>query len=145
MIIHIALTLKKLFIAGKDFPWPRPQCSCGNLKPWGHGYVSKYFDGFADRFWLKRYHCPVCGKTILLKPKGYLKRFQASIETIRSSVKAKYHSGRWFPGICRCRQNHWYQALIRKTKGYFGNLHKDLVTAFEKLLEKGIIPMSRSI
>jgi len=145
MIIHIALTLNHLFQAGKKFPWPRPPCSCGNKKPWGHGYVSSYFDGFAGSFWLKRYHCPVCGAIILLKPKGYLKRFQASIEIVRSSVTRKQHSGKWLSCICRCRQNHWYQALIRKAMAYFGHLQDNLVAAFDKLLEKGIIPMSRSI
>jgi len=145
MIIHIALKLKQLFTEGKNFPWPRPSCCCGNEKPWGHGYVSSYFDGFAGQFWLKRYHCPVCGKVILLKPMGYLKRFQASIETVRLSVKLKYQSGKWLPDISRSRQNHWYRALIRHTTAYFDNLYDNLVAVFDKLLEKGILPMSRSI
>ena len=145
MIIHIVLTLKQLFKEGKNFSWPRPSCSCGNEHPWGHGYVSSYFDGFTGQFWLKRYHCPVCGKVILMKPKGYLKRFQTGIEIIRSSVKVKYYSGKWLPDISRSRQNHWYQALIRKSKAYFGNSQIDLVSAFNKLFMKGIIPMSRSI
>lgn len=145
MIIHITLTLKQLFKEGKDFSWPRPSCRCGNEKPWGHGYAPSFFDGFAGHFWLKRYLCPVCGKVILLKPKGYLKRFQASIEVARSSVMGKYYSGKWLPGLSRSRQNHWYQALIRKARAYFGHLQGDLVEAFEKLLEKGLTPMSRTI
>lgn len=145
MIIHIALTLKQLFEEGKNFSWPRPQCRCGNPNPWGHGYVSAYLDGFADPLWLKRYRCPVCNRTILLKPKGYLKRFRTSIKTIRSSVKRKQATGKWLKGICRYRQNHWYRAVTRNARAYFGDLEVDLVAAFDALLIKGVIPMSRSI
>ena len=145
MIFHIQLNLKKLFIDGKNFPWPRPACKCGNPKPWGHGYVPAYFDGFSDPFWLKRYRCPDCGKVIKLKPKGYFNKFQASIDTIRFSVIEKCYSGKWLPGILHSRQNHWFQALIRKTKAFFGNLQSDLVAAFEKLKNKREVPVSRSI
>lgn len=145
MIIHIAVTLKQLFDEGKNFSWPRPFCDCGNEKPWGHGFVLSYFDGFKDQFWLKRYRCPVCGKIILLKPKGYMKRFQANIEVIRSSLAGKYHFGTWLSGLSRSRQNHWYQALLRKMAAYFGNENDNPIEVFEKLLAKGELPMSRSM
>lgn len=76
------------FQKGKKNCWPRPELClrCHGRQLWGHGYVASYFDGFDQPLYLKRYRCPACGCVIKMKPAGYLKRFQAPTDTIRSSI-----------------------------------------------------------
>ena len=91
MIIFIPVVLKTILKEGKKYSWPRPErCPrCDRYKVWGHGYVLSIFDGFIHSLWLKRYRCPQCHCIIKLRPAGYFKRFQASINTIRTSIVNK--------------------------------------------------------
>ena len=91
LVIQIFVSIKHLFRLERGFPWPRPErCPrSGYLRLWGHGFVSAYFDGYVKRCWLKRYRCLSCGVMLRLRPSGYFKRFQSSIETIRQSEKKK--------------------------------------------------------
>ena len=148
MIIPVQVKLKHIFKKGKNYCWPRPKlclrCNASHL--WGHGYVASYFDGFHQPFYLKRYRCPACGCVIKLKPAGYLKRFQAPIDTIRSSIHCHLKKGRWLPAYSRSRQNHWFKALLRKVKAYFGDLwDRHLLRAFDLLIARGQNPVSRAI
>ena len=148
MIILVKVKLKHIFKKGKNYCWPRPKlclrCNASHL--WGHGYVASYFDGFHQPFYLKRYRCPACGCVIKLKPAGYLKRFQAPIDTIRSSIHCRLKNGCWLPGLSRSRQNHWFKALVRKVKAYFGDLwDRHLLRAFDLLIARGQNPVSRAI
>jgi len=148
MIIFVKVKLKEIFTKGKKYPWPRPElclrCKASHL--WGHGYVISYFDGFDQPFYLKRYRCPVCGCIIKLKPAGYLKRFQASVDTIRSSIHCRLKKGCWLSGFSRSRQNHWFKALQRKIKAYLGNQWDgQVLPAFDLLIAQGRNPVSRAI
>ena len=148
MIIFDKVKLKEIFKKGKKYPWPRPElclrCEASHL--WGHGYVASYFDGFDQPFYLKRYRCPVCGCVIKLKPAGYLKRFQASVDTIRSSIHSRLKKDCWLPAISRSRQNHWFKALQRKIKAYLGNQwDRQVLSAFDLLIAQGRNPVSRAI
>ncbi|MEA2082861.1 MAG: hypothetical protein U9O82_01190, partial [Thermodesulfobacteriota bacterium] len=81
-----------------------------------------------------------------LRPKGYFKRFQAQVETIRSSITLKSTSNRWLPGISRSRQCHWLRALRKRIKAYLTETWVEGVAAgFDYLLQLGQIPVSRSI
>jgi len=105
-----------------------------------------YFDGFNDPLPLRRYRCPVCGTVIRMRPKGYLSRFQAPIETIRSSIISKQSKGRWLKTVSRTRQLHWLKALRRRMAAFFGNLCPyDLIGVFNYFLTSGMNPVTRSI
>jgi len=81
-----------------------------------------------------------------LRPKGYFKRFQATIEIIWSSIISKVRTGKWLMGISRSRQNHWYQSLLKKISAYLTNTwQQDLIASFDFIVQSGQNPVSRSV
>ena len=148
MVLFFAVKLKDLFEKGRDYPWQKPDnCPCCNShRLWGHGFAEAIFDGYVKPLVLKLYRCPDCGCVIRLRPKGYFKRFQASIETIRSSITSKSIMNRWLPGISRSRQCHWFRALNKRLNAYLTGVWVGGVLAgFDRLLQLGQIPVSRFI
>ena len=148
MIMSFPVRLKKLFRLGRDYPWPKPDSCprCGSCRLWGHGYVTACFDGYDQVFMLKRYRCPDCGCVVRLRPKGYFRRFQASIASIRSSIISKTVENRWIGGIGRTRQRQWFNALLKKVKAHLTDAwSQGSVAGFDRLLQMGQIPVSRSI
>jgi hypothetical protein len=148
MVIFSAVKLKDLFEKERDYPWTKPEgCPCCNsYRLWGHGFAEAIFDGYDRPLLLKLYRCPDCGCVIRLRPKGYFKRFQAAVETIRSSITLKSTSNRWLSGISRSRQGHWFRALKKRIKAYLTQTWVEgVVAGFDYLLQLGQIPVSRSI
>ena len=88
MIIFFSAVLNEIHLLGREYPWPKPDACprCNGYRFWGHGFVLACFDGFSHPLCLKRYRCPDCRCVVRLRPKGYFKRFQASIATIRSTA-----------------------------------------------------------
>ena len=148
MVIFFPVILKKLFHLGRLYPFPKPErCPrCGSHRLWGHGFVSAFFDGFDRPFSLRRYRCPDCGCILRLRPSGFFKRFQSSICTIRCSIAGKTKAGRWLPWLSRTRQCHWFRSLCKRIKAYLTDSWQwGVVAAFDHLLLKGQIPVSRAI
>lgn len=148
MIIFSAVKLKELFEKKRHYPWQKPaSCPCCNsCRLWGHGFVGALFDGYNQPLLLKLYRCPDCGCVIRLRPAGYFKRFQAPIETIRSSIACKSTTDRWLPKISRSRQRHWFNALCKRIKAYLADTwHQGVVAGFDLLLQLGQTPVSRWI
>ena len=148
MVIFFPVVLKQLFHLGRFYPWPKPDhCPrCSSHRLWGHGFVAAYFDGFDQPFFLKRYRCPNCKCVLRLRPSGYFKRFQSSILTIRLSILHKTKAGHWLPGLSRSRQCHWLRSLCKRIKAYLTDTwNRGAVAAFDYLLIKGHIPVSRAI
>jgi len=148
VIWHFTVEIKEIIKSGKNFLWPRPKTCprCGAPGVWGHGFVWAYFDEALDGLWLRRYRCPHCRCVIRLKPCGYFPRFQASIEAIRTQLRARLLKGRWPPGLSKSRQRHWLSALKRKTEAWFDKTFEgDLIAAFDKLVLARQNPVSRSI
>ncbi len=148
MIIHVFAKLNEIFEMGMDYPWQKPgtcpNCNC--FKIWGHGFVLAFFDGFNDALLIRRYRYPDCRCVLRLRPRGFFSRFQAPVETIRSSISNRLHNGKWLPHISRTRQNHWYRALKRRVLAYFDNSPAmRLDEAFDYFAGRGISPVSRSI
>jgi hypothetical protein len=113
---------------------------------WGHGFVLAYFDGLASGVYLRRYRCAECGCVIRLRPRGYFKRFQAAIGTIRCSLQRRLSAGRYLPGISTSRQRHWLNGLKRSAKAYLGDQwDKRLLAAFDHLLACGRVPVGSAI
>ncbi len=89
---------------------------------------------------------PDYGCVIRLRPQGYFKRFQPSINTIRDCLAYWVHYHRWKTGPSPPRQRHWVKALRSHLTIHEGlNRIEDLVAGFDQLWELGIIPVSRSL
>jgi hypothetical protein len=81
-----------------------------------------------------------------LRPEGYFKRFQASIEAIRSSIESKVEKGKWIDGISRSRQQHWFKSLVKRIKAYLTDAWRQgVVAGFDYFLKFGQNPVGRSI
>jgi len=148
MVIFFSVILKDLLLQGRDYPWPKPVgCPrCEGFRLWGHGFVLAYFDGYDQPFCLKRYRCPDCRCVLRLRPEGYFKRFQASVEMIRASIADKSAKNRWLPGISRSRQCHWFRSLCKRIKAYLTDTwYQGVVCGFDYLLQLGQNPVSRTI
>ena len=148
MILFVTVNFKRLLKQQRDYDWPRPKIcpSCAQSGLWGHGYVMAYFDVLAVGVFLRRYRCPSCHCVIRLRPEGYFRRFQASIDTIFRSLVHRLAKGRYLAGISRSRQRYWLVGLIRNTAAYLGNAWLNrLVAAFSRLQAMGKVPVSRSI
>ena len=148
MILPVVVVLKEIYVKGRDYLWPRPEvCPCCKARrPWGHGFVLAYFDGFTVGVLLRRYRCPHCGCVIRLKPQGYFARFQSSIETIRTTICDLVDRKPSSSGVSRTRKAHWLKALKRKARAYLGDpFQNHLLAAFDRLIVMGKIPVSRSI
>jgi len=148
MILSFCVSIKEIVEQGRDFPWPRPQTcpQCHGDRIWGHGFVGALFDGFVEQVLLKRWRCPDCRCVIRARPSSYFARIQAPIERIRSSIACRHKTGRWPPGSSRSRGGHWLRSLRRNIKAHL----KDQwvagpIAGFDSLMEKGIIPVCRSI
>jgi hypothetical protein len=148
MILSVEANLKEIEQKGRDYPWIKPKICvcCKGCRLWGHGFVESCFDGYVHTLLLRRYRCPVCGCVIKLKPKGYFKRFQATIESIYFHIASRLRTGKWLEGCSSARCRHWFRALKRQTIAHLGiEWMKQLPEAFDRLLEMGKIPVSRCI
>jgi hypothetical protein len=148
MIIWFFVDFKKLIELGRNYPWPKPKrcLRCKGCRLWGHGFVLACFDGFDQAIEIKRCRCPDCDCVYRFRPEGYFKRFQADMATIRSSIALKAQAGKWKVGISRTRQGHWFRALIRKIKAHLTDTwNQGILAAFDDLVNKGLVPVSRSI
>lgn len=148
MVIFFSAILNEIYHLGRNYDWPKPKhCPhCNSCRVWGHGFFWANFDGFDLPLILKRFRCPDCKCVIRLRPSGYFKRFQATKVIILASISSKVKTGKWLDGICRNRQRHWYNALLRKIAAHLTNTwHPGLIAGFDRLCELGHIPTCRSI
>lgn len=60
-----------------------------------HGFYSRFFisKSFFARIYIRRYICPVCGRTVSMLPMFCIPRFQYSGDDIISALRKFYHSG----------------------------------------------------
>jgi hypothetical protein len=80
-----------------------------------------------------------------MRPAGYLPRFQASIQTIRSSIIYKVIQQKWLSSPDRTRQQHWFRGLVRKAKAFLGNTwERGMVKAFDHFVSHKMNPVTRS-
>jgi hypothetical protein len=148
MIIFVSVNLKRLFKDQKNYCWPRPDTcpQCGIDGLWGHGFVLAYFDDLPAGVFLRRYRCHNCGCVLRLRPNGFFRRFQASIETIRSSLSRRLSGGRYLSGISKSRQRHWLKGLLRNVTAYLGDQwNRRLLDGFDHLKACGFIPVTCAV
>lgn len=147
LIIHFAIELKSLILTGKSYPWPRPdvcpQCSGKHL--WGHGYTSRYFDGYRGMIWLKRYRCIDCNSIYTLRPKAYWRRFQAATATIIQSLRSKIEHHCWLKSFPRQRQQYWMQGFTRQSKVIHPSDGRNAYQRLKDLLARNVIAATHSL
>jgi hypothetical protein len=147
MIWSVPVDLKQIRAEGRCYPWPRPKSCprCNNWKVWGHGFVERYFDGFAGALFIKCYRCPNCGCVVTLRPSSHFPRIRSSKQTIRFHLQHRLNHGRWLPSeLARSRLRHWLVNLRRQVQAFLTNVWKaGLMAGFETLLRQGHIPVAR--
>jgi hypothetical protein len=106
----MSASVAQIISQGKLYPWLRPErcLRCGGHRLWGHGYVPRYFDGFPEPTWVKRWRCPNCSSVHTCRPASHWRRFLAPISIILASLVAKLAGLRWPQGESRQRQQYWY-------------------------------------
>jgi hypothetical protein len=113
LIVYLSVDCNKISSAGKAFRWPRPsQCpNCWGLRLWGHGYVSRYFDGQPEMLWMKRWRCPECAAVHTSRPIEYWRGFWAQAATIYASLRERIENRRWLQELPRQRQEYWWKGF----------------------------------
>ncbi len=146
MILFVTVLLNDIFEQERDYPWVRPdKClNCGHHKVWGHGFVSRLFEGFPSPLLMKCYRCPHCGCVITLRPDTHFSRFQSPVKTIRSRLEHRIKKGKWgAPSslISCCR--HWLVNLRHNIKTYLPKTWSlGEIAAFDWFIKHGQVPVS---
>lgn len=115
LLCHQQVDFKRLAEGGKEFEWERPLVCprCHSCRLWGHGFVYRWFDGFASPLPLARFQCQDCGCIIQMRPDGYWPRCQATIDFIWKTLSRRIETLHWPPAVTRQRAGHWLSWLIR--------------------------------
>ena len=147
LIIHFVIELKLLILAGKNFSWPRPDVCphCGGKHLWGHGYTPRYFDGWPEIIWLKRYRCVKCHKVHTLRPKTHWRRFQAALSTIVKSLRSKIDHHCWLSEFSRQRQQYWMQGFKEQLKVIHPADGRNTYQRLKDLLARNVIAATHSL
>lgn len=147
MICPVVADLKEIRDQGRCFPWPRPErCPrCRNWRVWGHGYVERYFDGFAESLPLKCYRCPGCGCVMTMRPASYFPRIRSSKKSILIHLFHRLGNGRWPPSpLPHSRLRQWLFNLRRRVHVFLTHTWaRGLWAGLMELLYQGQIPVAR--
>ena len=144
MIIHTSVDLSELFRLGKKYSWTRPtHCpKCFGIRLWSHGYASRYFDGYIDALFVKRYRCPDCISIHTCRPKSHPKFIQASRFSVFISLLLKITFSCWHTGICSSRQRQWFRTfkyrICRQANIDFGNIVAMLEALFTEFFDENL-------
>lgn len=113
LILHLPVDVKRLWELGKGYPWPSVgRCPvCGGKRLWGHGYAGRYFEGFADFLWVKRYRCPECSAVHTSRPSDFLRGIRHCAGVVVSSLVSRLKTGFWLSSVVRQVQQYWYRSL----------------------------------
>lgn len=115
LLLYCRVNVKTLEEFGKAYPWERQETcpGCGSRRLWGHGYAARYFAGFVQPLWVKRYLCADCGGVHTCLPMGYWGRYQHAVTVVATSLMNKILHGRWLRCLSRQLQQYWYGLLRR--------------------------------
>jgi hypothetical protein len=109
--------------------------------------VAAYFDEAASQsVLLKRYRCPECGVVLRMRPVGYWRRIQATIDSVRQCVMERLEKGRWPPGCNSARGRHWLRGLRRQVRTKLSMSYAErLAEGFSELVRLGVCAVSRAV
>lgn len=149
MIINQEINLATVFSSGKNYNYTRPEkCpKCSSSKIWGHGYVSRYFDGYNFCLYLKRWLCVDCGCVISIRPVNCFARHHCLLPTIFNVLEKRITTGFWSrdSGITRQRGGHWLRWLKINITIFLGNeFVGKLLAGFQQLITLGQCPVFRT-
>ena len=145
LILYSELDFKRLQELEKNYPWPRPKTcpQCGATRLWGHGYVARYFDGFTEALWMKRYRCPDCRAVHTLRPCSHWRGFWAPWRLILVSLLGKLRGRRWLSRFPRQRQQYWWKGFAKQAaRKRVQDRSRKLL---RQLLDQGVILSSHSL
>lgn len=147
MILYFNIPVKEIFEQGKGYEWPRPKrCpGCGSGRLWGHGYVERYFEGFVEALWMKRWRCADCGGVHTMRPKGFWRRFRYSVTKVVKSLKEKILTGEWLGELARQAQQYWWRGFGRQCARAGRSAFKKRLGILEGMLEKGVMAATHSL
>ena len=143
MVLHVTVDVKRLFELGRLYPRLVRCCSCNSVRVWGHGYVTRYFEGFIYPLWIRRFRCPYCGAVCTLRPDSFVKGFRCALETILSSLVKRITDHRFQSSIPRQVQQYWHKGLRRQASRTRNAPYPD-ISVLNALLAGNIIPFTRS-
>lgn len=147
MIWFVAVDLKQIQQQGKGYAWSKPKSClrCQHFQVWGHGYVLRYFDGFAQALPMKCYRCPSCRCVITARPDAYFSRIRSCIAVIVTCLTHRIQQGRWPPlALPRSRLRHWLANLKQRIQIHLTNTwDKGLLQGYEHLLARCLVPVAR--
>jgi hypothetical protein len=120
IVLYYHVNPAELQARGKDYRWERPaRCpGCNSVRLWGHGYVLRYFQGYPEGLWLKRWRCADCRQVHTLRPFGWQSRLLYPLHIIRTAMLHKIRTGlfcHFFAG--RQVQQYWWRNLKRWALG----------------------------
>lgn len=104
--------------AGKNFFWKKPvNCpNCGISRLWGHGFVLRYFAGYASGIWMKRWRCAECHGVHTARPLQYSPGNQYPKRLQIKSLKAKLSGKTFLSEIPRQIQQHWRNLFLASSR-----------------------------
>ncbi len=145
------MCVKEIFRLGKSYAFPKPErClreGCGSSRIWGHGFVPRYFDGYAKPLWFRRWRCPDCGCVYTIQHAGYWPRHHTPIQTIAFGLTYRIMHGFWDKtlGLTRQRQGHWLRALKDNIKMWLGlSFSRGVMAGFQELVRLLMVPVVRT-
>jgi len=113
LLLLFRIDLQKIQEHGKKYSWEKPKkCpSCNSIRLWGHGYVIRYFYGYIQGIWMKRWRCPDCGAVHTARPCEYPVGFQYPHDIINKSLLTKLEGNPFVLDIPRQNQQYWMKAF----------------------------------
>jgi len=107
--------------------------------------VLRYFDGFEQAVWMKRYRCAECGAVHTARPHTHWRGFWASWKIILVSLLSKLKRERWLKGPSRQRQQYWWKGF-EKQVGRDKNPQSNCTPAeLRRLLQQTLIVSTHSL
>lgn len=131
---------------GKQYGWPalRRCPDCGGHRLWGHGYVGRYVDGWAEQLWMKRYRCPDCGAVHTARPDTHWRGFWAPHRLILICLVRKLKNDRWLKQLSRQRQQYWWRGFRQQLMLSEGS-HAPSLYRLKELVSRSIIVSTHSL
>ncbi len=116
MILNYKITVEELSKAGKNHKWERHFCENCSRFMWGHGFVTRYFEGIEDSVYLKRYRCPKCTTVATTRPEGHWPIIRSSARCIFDTLLTRISTGAWPLSFLRQRGGHWLKRFVNHAK-----------------------------
>lgn len=119
MLYYQQVDMEMLSQLGKEYEWERPPCclKCHSTRVWGHGFVRRFFEGFAEALLFWRIRCEDCRCVMQVKPLGFLKWLQTPLQMILDALDTKIETTRWPTWCPRQRGGHWLRRLVERIRG----------------------------